>query len=115
MSPPVPAALGYLVLTVAFETFGTACIQASQQFSRVWPSLGVLVGYALSFWFLSQALRTLPLGIAYATWSGLGVVNITVVGYVVFGQRIDAPGLVGLALVCAGIVVMHGVSGAARP
>ena len=107
----MPAAIGYLILTVAFETFGTACIQASQQFSRLWPSLGVLLGYAASFWFLSQALRSLPLGVAYATWSGLGIINITIVGYFVFGQRIDGPGLMGLTMVCGGIVIMHAFSG----
>jgi small multidrug resistance pump len=110
----MPVAIGYLILTVVFETFGTACIQASQQFSRLGPSLGVLLGYGLSFWFLSQALRTVPLGVAYATWSGFGIVNITIVGWFVFGQRLDPAGLLGLALVCAGIVVMHLFSGTAR-
>ena len=110
----MPSALGYLVLTVLFETFGTACIQASQQFSRLWPSLGVILGYGLSFWFLSLALKTVPLGVAYATWSGFGIVNITIIGWFVFGQRLDAVGVLGLALVCAGIVVMHLFSGASR-
>jgi small multidrug resistance pump len=110
----MPAAIGYLVLTVLFETFGTACLQASQQFTRIWPSLGVALGYAASFWFLSLALRTLPLSIAYATWSGLGILNITVVGALIFGQRIDGPGLVGLALVCTGIIVLHGFSSVTR-
>lgn len=110
----MPAALGYLILTVLFETFGTACIQASQQFTRPWPALGVVLGYGISFWFLSQALRSLPLSIVYATWSGFGIINITLVGYFVFGQRLDGPGLAGLALVCAGIVLMHLVSGSAR-
>lgn len=114
MTPAAPTAIGYLLLTVAFETFGTACIQASQQFSRVGPSLGVVAGYALSFWFLSLALRTMPLGIAYATWSGLGIVNITLVGRVAFGQRIDGMGMLGLLMVCGGIVVMHLFSGSAH-
>jgi small multidrug resistance pump len=103
----MPSAIGFLVLTVVFETFGTACIQASQQFSRLWPSLGVVVGYGLSFWFLAQALRHVPLGVAYATWSGFGIINIAIEGYVVFGQRLDAPAILGLSLVCSGILVMH--------
>ena len=110
----MPTAILYLVLTVLFETFGTACIQASQQFTRPWPSLGVVLGYGLSFWFLSLALRTVPLGVAYATWSGFGIVNIAIVGWFVFGQRLDLAGVVGLGLVCAGIVVMHVFSGASR-
>ena len=110
----MPSAIGFLILTVTFETFGTACIQASQQFSRLWPSLGVLLGYGLSFWFLSLALRTVPLSVAYATWSGFGIVNIAIVGWFVFGQRLDLAGVLGLTLVCAGIVVMHLFSGTSR-
>jgi small multidrug resistance pump len=83
----------FLVLTVLFETFGTACIQASQQFTRLWPSLGVFVGYGVAFWFLSLTLRTLPLGVVYATWSGLGIV--------------DTPVIFGMVMIVAGIAVMH--------
>ena len=97
----------YLALTVLFEAFGTACIQASQQFTRLMPSLGVVVGYGLAFWFLSLTLRDLPLGIVYATWSGFGILLATLSGWVVFGQRIDMAGLLGIGLVCTGIVVMH--------
>lgn len=110
----MPTAIGFLILTVTFETFGTACIQASQQFSRLWPSLGVVMGYGLSFWFLSLALRTVPLSVAYATWSGFGVVNIAIVGWFVFGQRLDLPGVLGLTLVCTGIVVLHLFSGTSK-
>jgi small multidrug resistance pump len=74
----------------------------------------VVLGYGLSFWFLSLALQTVPLGVAYATWSGFGIVNIAIVGWFVFGQRIDAAGIVGLMLICAGFVVMHVVSDASR-
>jgi small multidrug resistance pump len=102
----MPHAISYLVLTVLFEVFGTACIQASQQFTRLWPSIGVVVGYGLAFWFLAQALRHLPLGIVYACWSGMGIVLTTVVGAVIFGQRIDTAGLGGMALIVTGIVVM---------
>ena len=69
----MPTAILILVLTVLFRTFGTACIQASQQFTRPLPSLGVVLGYGLSFWFLPLALQTVPLGVAYATWSGFGI------------------------------------------
>ena len=97
----------YLALTVLFEAFGTACIQASQQFTRPWPALGVLLGYGLAFWFLSLALKTLPLGLVYAIWSGLGIVLATTLGWVLFNQRPDLPGVVGVCLVMSGIVVMH--------
>jgi small multidrug resistance pump len=97
----------YLGLTVLFEAFGTACIQASQQFTRPWPTLGVFVGYGAAFWFLSLTLRDLPLGVVYATWSGLGIVMACVSGWWLFGQRLDTAALAGIALVTAGIVVMH--------
>lgn len=104
----------FLALTVAFEVFGTACIQASQQFSRPIPSLGVVVGYGLAFWFLSLALRTLPLGVVYATWSGLGIILVTLAGWLVFGQRIDLPAAAGMVLIGCGIAVMHLFSGTVR-
>lgn len=102
--------LMYLVLTIGFEVFGTACIQASAQFSRFWPSVGVVVGYAAAFWFLSLALTKLPLGIVYATWSGAGIVLVATVGFLVFGQRIDGPAMLGMAMIIAGLVTMHAFS-----
>ncbi len=103
----MPVSISYLLLTVVFETFGTACLQASQQFTRPLPSLGVLVGFGASFWFISQALRFMPLAFACATWSGLGIIADTAVGYAFFGQKTGWSGLAGLALVCVGLVVMH--------
>jgi small multidrug resistance pump len=107
----MPAAIGFLLLTVVFETFCTACLQASQQFTRPLPSLGALLGFAASLWFAAEALRILPLAVACATWSGLGILADTAVGWAVFGQRIGWPALGGLALVCAGLVIMHAFSG----
>jgi small multidrug resistance pump len=97
----------FILGTVLCEVFGTACIQASQQFTRPLPSLGVVVGYAAAFWFLSMALKTLPLGIAYATWSGLGILLATSVGWVVFRQPVTPAALLGMACVVFGIAVMH--------
>ena len=99
--------LVFLTLTVLFEVFGTACIQASQQFSRLWPSFGVVLGYGAAFWFLSLALKTMPLGVVYATWSGFGIVLVTIVGYLVFGQRIGPSTLVGMSLIIAGLITIH--------
>jgi small multidrug resistance pump len=97
----------FLALTILFEAFGTACIQASQQFTRVLPSLGVILGYGLAFWFLALALRDLPLGVAYAIWSGCGVVLATLVGWLIFGQTLGLLSLAGLALVATGIALMQ--------
>lgn len=100
-------AFSYLVLTVLFEILGTSCIQASQQFSRPLPSIGVVLGYGISFWFLSLALKTLPLAVVYATWSGMGIVLIAGVGWLIFGQKIDMAAALGLAMIAGGIVVLH--------
>ena len=103
----------YLVLAIVTETIGTTALKASEGFTRLGPSLVVLVAYALSFWFLAQVLRSIPVGIAYAIWSGLGIVLIAGIGWVWFGQRLDLPALVGISLIVAGILVMQLFSGSA--
>lgn len=97
----------YLVLAVAAETIGTTALQASQQFSRLGPSLLVIAGYATAFWFLSLTLRVLPVGVAYAIWSGLGIVLIALIGWAVFGQRLDGAAILGMSLILAGILVIQ--------
>jgi len=97
----------YLVLAVVAETIGTSALQASQQFTRLWPSVTVVVAYAVSFYLLSLTLRFMPVGVVYALWSGLGIVLIALIGYAVFGQRLDAPAVIGMALILAGIVVIQ--------
>lgn len=97
----------YLALAVAFETIGTSAMQASQQFTRLWPSVLVIVGYAISFYFMALTLRYMPVGIVYALWSGLGIILIALIGYAVFGQKLDLPAIAGLGLIIAGIVVIQ--------
>ena len=97
----------YLAIAVAFEVFGSSCLQASQQLTRFWPSVGIVVGFGGAFWFFMLTLQYLPLGIMYAMWSGLGIVLITASGYLVFGQKIDLAGLAGMALILCGILVIH--------
>ncbi len=97
----------YLFVAIAAETIGTTALQASQQFTRFWPSLTVVVGYALSFYFLSLTLRYMPIGIVYAIWSGLGIVLIAVIGYAVYGQKLDFPAVLGMGMILAGILVIH--------
>ncbi|MZR13207.1 QacE family quaternary ammonium compound efflux SMR transporter [Maritimibacter sp. DP07] len=99
----------YLILffAVVAETIGTTALQASQQFSRLGPSLIVVVAYAISFVLLGWALKFLPVGIAYAIWSGLGIVLIAIIGFLVFGQKLDLPALAGMAMILAGILVIH--------
>ena len=97
----------FLFLAVVAETVGTSALQASQQFSRLWPSVLVVLSYAIAFYLLSLTLRTLPVGITYALWSGLGIVLISLIGWWVFGQNLDLPAIIGIALIIAGIVVIQ--------
>jgi len=97
----------YLITAIVFEVIGTAALQASEQFTRPKPLILTAIGYAVAFYFLSLVLRTMPVGIAYALWSGLGVVLITLVGLIWFGQRLDTAAIVGLALIIAGVAVIN--------
>lgn len=103
----------YLILAVGFEVIGTAALQASEQFTKPKPLVLTAVGYAAAFYFLSLVLRTMPVGIAYAIWSGFGVILITLVGLVWFGQRLDLPAVIGLALIVSGVAVINLFSKAA--
>ena len=97
----------YLLIAVAFETFGSACLQASQQFTRLWPSLGVLAGFGGAFWFFALVLKVLPLGVTYALWSGIGMVLIAGSGWLIFGQKLDLAAILGIGLIIAGILVIN--------
>ena len=97
----------YLAVAVMFETIGTTALKASDGFTRLGPTVLVVLAYGVSFWLLSMVLRTIPVGIAYAIWSGLGICLIAGIGYVVFGQRLDLPAVLGLGLIIAGIMVIQ--------
>lgn len=96
-----------LILAVAAETIGTTALQASQQFSRLWPSVLVVVAYAISFYLLSMTLKIMPVGVVYALWSGLGIVLIAIIGLLVFGQKLDLPAVIGIAMILGGIIVIQ--------
>ena len=97
----------WLFFAVVTETLGTTALQASQQFTRFWPSVAVVVCYAASFYLLAGALRYMPVGIVYAYWSGLGIVLIACIGYVLFGQKLDLAAVLGLSMIIGGIVVIQ--------
>lgn len=97
----------WLFFAILTETLGTTALQASQQFTRLWPSVAVVVFYGMSFYFMSHALRVMPVGVVYAIWSGLGIVLIAGIGFLLFGQRLDLAAVLGLALIIAGILVIH--------
>nr|WP_026186844.1 SMR family transporter [Ensifer sp. BR816] len=96
-----------LVIAIVFEVLGTSAMQAAQHFTRLAPTVLMVVCYAVAFFFLSYTLRYIPVGIAYALWSGVGIVLISVVGYVTFGQKLDPAAILGLALIIAGVLVLN--------
>lgn len=97
----------YLLLAIVAEVIGTSGLKASEGFSRLWPSLLTIVAYGVAFFLLSLTLRTIPVGVAYAIWSGVGIVLITFVGWLCFGQHLDAPAILGMSLIVAGVVVLN--------
>jgi small multidrug resistance pump len=101
--------MSYLYLTIAIisEVIGTAALKASEEFTRLIPSLIVVVGYALAFFFLTLTLRTIPVGIAYAVWAGCGIVLICALSWVLYKQALDVPALIGVALIAAGVIVIN--------
>ncbi|WP_412031052.1 DMT family transporter [Halomonas sp. M4R1S46] len=100
----------YLALAIIAEVVATSSLKASQEFTRFWPSVVVVVGYGLAFYTLTLALRTLPVGIAYAFWAGLGIVLVTLIGFLVYGERPDLPAVLGLAMIVGGVVVIQAFS-----
>lgn len=97
----------FLGAAIVAEVIATSNLKASAGFTKLWPSLFVVLGYALAFYLLSLTLKTIPVGIAYAIWAGLGIVLISLSGWVVFGQRLDLPSVVGMALIITGVVVIN--------
>ncbi|WP_022727688.1 DMT family transporter [Fodinicurvata sediminis] len=97
----------YLVIAIVFEVIGTSALKLSDGFTRPMPSVVTAVAYAGAFYFLALTLRSMPVGVAYAIWSGLGVVLITLVGLFWFRQSLDAPALIGLGLITAGVLVIN--------
>ena len=107
------AVLGLLALAIVTEVVGTTALRASEGFTKLWPSIGVVVGYGVSFVALAYALKHgLGLGAAYAIWSGVGTALITVIGLVIFGDRITPLAVAGIGLVIAGVVMINVGGGA---
>ena len=97
----------FLSIAIVAEVIGTSALKAADGFTRSGPSLVVVVGYGVAFYFLSLALRGIPVGIAYAVWSGVGIVLISVIGWIAFGQRLDAAAVLGIGLIMAGVIVLN--------
>ncbi|WP_269620504.1 DMT family transporter [Zhongshania sp. BJYM1] len=97
----------YLAVAIVSEVIATSALKASDGFSKFIPSVVVVIGYGIAFYCLSVVLRTMPVGIAYAIWSGLGVVLIALVGLLFYQQKLDGPALLGICLIISGVVVIN--------
>ena len=100
-------AYGYLFLAIISEVIGTACLTKSEQFSRIVPTGIMVVCFVAALYLLSQALKAIPLGIAYAIWAGLGIVLTAAIGFLAFGQKLDGAALVGIGMIVGGVVVIN--------
>ena len=96
-----------LLLAIAAEVIGTSCLKLSDGFSRLWPSVVVLLAYSTSMLLLSRVVQTIPLGITYALWSGIGTVVIVLVGRFAYSQMLQPAQLIGIGLITAGVVLVH--------
>ena len=96
----------FLLIAIVSEVIATSALKSTHGFTRLWPSLLVVGGYGTAFYFLSLTLRTMPVGVAYAIWSGLGIALVTAVAWIVLGQRLDLPAICGLSLIVAGVIVL---------
>ncbi len=97
----------FLAGAIIAEVIGTSALKASDGFSETVPSIITVTGYGVAFYLLSLVLKTIPVGIAYAIWSGAGVALITLIGWLAFGQKLDAPALIGIGLIVGGVIVLQ--------
>lgn len=104
---PAIITYGALALAIACETIATASLRQSEQFTRLLPSLITVLGYACAFYLLSITLKTMPVGIAYAIWSGVGIILVSIVGVVAYKQHLDLAACIGLALIVSGVLVLN--------
>ena len=96
-----------LAIAIVAEVIGTTALKASNEFTRLWPSLIVVVGYGTAFYFMSISMRVLPVGSMYAIWSGMGILLVSIIGWVVYKQTLDMPAMIGMGLIIAGAIVIN--------
>ena len=104
--------MGYLYLAIAImsEVIATIALKVSDEFSRPVPTIIVIIGYVTAFYCLSVVLKTIPVGIAYAIWAGLGIVLVTLFGSIIFDQKLDFAGAIGMSLIILGVIVINAFS-----
>jgi small multidrug resistance pump len=96
-----------LTIAVVAEVIATSSLKATAEFTKLWPTALVIVGYLVAFYFMTISLRVLPVGIMYAIWAGAGIVLVSLVGWLFYKQVLDAPAIIGIGLIIAGVVMIH--------
>lgn len=99
----------YVLLGIAIvgEVIATSALKSAEGFSRLWPSVAVVLGYAIAFYCLSQVLEKIPVGIAYAIWSAAGIVLVAIASWFLYGQKLDLPALIGIILIISGVLIIN--------
>lgn len=97
----------YLAIAIVGEVIATSFLRASAGFTQIGPTIVVVVGYAITFYFFSLALQTIPVGVGYAIWSGVGIVLVSIIAFFAYGQTLDLPALIGIGLILAGVMVIN--------
>jgi len=97
----------FLAIAIVAEVIATTALKSAEGFTKLGPSLIVVLGYAVAFYFLSLTLKSIPVGIAYAIWSGLGITLVSLIGYFAYDQKLDFPAILGLVLILAGVLVIN--------
>ena len=97
----------YLILAIISEVIATSSLKSTEGFTKLWPSIIVLLGYSAAFYFLSLTLDTIPIGVVYAIWSGVGIAAIAIVSVIFFDQKLDTASYIGMGLIIAGVVVLR--------
>ena len=104
----------YLTIAIVAEVIATSFLKSTEGFTKLWPSVVVGLGYAAAFYFLSLTLRTMSVGIVYAIWCGAGIVLVALIAWLIFGQKLDLPAVLGMALIIAGVAVINIFSASVR-
>ncbi|MCM8532168.1 MAG: SMR family transporter [Lentisphaeraceae bacterium] len=96
----------WLAVAIVFEVGATTMLVKTKEFTKVIPSIAVIIGYILSFYCMSFSLRTIPVGISYAIWSGIGITAISLIAYFSYGQKLDLPAILGMSLILSGVLII---------
>ena len=97
----------FLILAIAGELIGTSALKSAEGFTKIGPSVISVLGFVFAFYFLSLTLKDIPVGIAYALWSAIGIVLVSIIGYFMYGQKLDTPAMIGIGFIIVGVVIMN--------